>query len=190
MTRILKIFELIEVLDKLKHLKRTGWVHHNVPEPETVACHMYRMAMLAMALAEELPNVDIVKCVKMSLVHDLGEAIAGDITPRCGITDEQKFDLEEKAFKEISALVPESIGSEWLSLWEEYEKAGTLEAKVVKQLDKFDMVAQAFSYEKKFGVNLEEFFATTTNMFLMEPFITWDKQLRVQRDEFHQSKPI
>lgn len=39
----LKIFELMNALDKLKHLKRTGWVHNNIPEPETVASHMYRL---------------------------------------------------------------------------------------------------------------------------------------------------
>lgn len=75
------------------------WIFYNffqIPEPETVASHMYRMAVLAMSLAEEVKNVDIVKCVKMALIHDIAEAIVGDITPRCGHSDESKFKLEEE----------------------------------------------------------------------------------------------
>lgn len=91
-----KIFELLDVLDNLKHLKRTGWVKCGVPEPETVACHMYRMAVLAMALEGQIDGLDAIRTVKMALVHDIGEAIAGDITPHCGVSDQDKFDLEKK----------------------------------------------------------------------------------------------
>lgn len=58
---------------------------------------MYRMSVLAMALANELDvDVDVNKCVRMALIHDIGEAIIGDITPRCGIGSKEKFQLEEK----------------------------------------------------------------------------------------------
>lgn len=57
---------------------------------------MYRMAVLAMALEEELKNVNIIKCIKMALVHDIGEAIVGDLTPKCGFSNEQKFQLEKE----------------------------------------------------------------------------------------------
>lgn len=90
-----QIFELLEVIDNLKHLVRTGWQHYNVPCPETVSGHMYRMAILAMTLSEEDPSINALHCVKMALVHDIGEAIVGDITPRCGVSDEEKFKLEE-----------------------------------------------------------------------------------------------
>ena len=60
-----------------------------------MASHMYRMAILSMAMNN--PEVDKTRCVFMALVHDLGEGIAGDITPHCGISEEKKFELEEKA---------------------------------------------------------------------------------------------
>ncbi len=44
MENAVKILEFCELLGKLKHLKRTGWVGKGVQEPETVACHMYRYA--------------------------------------------------------------------------------------------------------------------------------------------------
>ena len=67
-----------------------------MPKPETVSGHMYRMAILAMALGGEDPSLDVLRCVKMALVHDIGEAIVGDITPRCGVSEADKFKLEEE----------------------------------------------------------------------------------------------
>uniref|UniRef100_F1LCH7 5'-deoxynucleotidase HDDC2 n=1 Tax=Ascaris suum TaxID=6253 RepID=F1LCH7_ASCSU len=180
-----EIFKLLEVLDSLKHLKRTGWVRRNVPEPETVASHMYRMAMLAMTLQDD--DIDHMKCVQMALVHDLGEAIAGDITPHCGVSDEVKFQLEEKAFMQISSYVPELVGNNWISLWREYEANESKEANIVKHLDKFDMIAQAFAYEQKFHIDLEEFFVATHDFFYLEPFVTWDRELRLKRNEWRKS---
>ncbi|KAM3728858.1 5'-deoxynucleotidase HDDC2 [Dirofilaria immitis] len=172
------IFSLLKVLDELKHLKRTGWIKFNIPEPETVACHMYRMAVLAMLLDD---SCDRAKCIRMTLIHDLGEAIIGDITPYCGISATEKYRLENEAMKKITEMVPLTTGEDWYSLWQEYEGNETREAKIVKHLDKFDMIVQAFHYEQKYGVDLEEFFTTTKDSFILEPFISWNKELRMKR---------
>lgn len=182
MTSKLKIFELLDVLDNLKHLKRTGWVKCGVPEPETVACHMYRMAVLAMALEGEIDGLDAVRAVKMALVHDIGEAIAGDITPHCGISDQDKFDLENKAIQTIASYVP-NVGDEWSMLWKEYEEASSLTARVVKHLDKFDMIVQADKYEQTHAIDLQQFFTSTVGVLKMEPFATWDRELREKRNQ-------
>ncbi|CAG9536883.1 unnamed protein product [Cercopithifilaria johnstoni] len=172
------IFSLLKILDELKHLKRTGWMKFNIPEPETVACHMYRMAVLAMLLDDDC---DRAKCIRMTLVHDLGEAIVGDITPHCGISATEKHRLEDEAMKKITEMVPSTTGEDWYSLWQEYEGSETKEAKIVKHLDKFDMIVQAFHYEQRYGIDLEEFFTTTKNSFTLEPFISWNKELRMKR---------
>ncbi|KAI1724509.1 HD domain-containing protein [Ditylenchus destructor] len=184
MSSNINIVELLRVLDNLKHLKRTGWVHFNVPEPETVASHMYRMAVLSMGLEGIVDkDVDINKCVRMSLVHDIGEAIVGDITPRCGISDEKKFELEEQAVQKIASYIPPIAGDDWIKLWMEYENASTKEALIVKQLDKIDMLAQALSYEEKYGIDLGEFFNSTVGIFKTEPFKTWDADIRAKRQK-------
>uniref|UniRef100_A0AC35F655 5'-deoxynucleotidase HDDC2 n=1 Tax=Panagrolaimus sp. PS1159 TaxID=55785 RepID=A0AC35F655_9BILA len=183
-----QIFELLSTLDSLKHLVRTGWIHFKVPTPETVSGHMYRMAILAMALAGEDSTLDAIRCVKMALVHDIGEAIVGDITPRCGVSEAEKFKLEEDAVKLIASYVQPVVGSEWEKLWREYEAAETREAKAVKQLDKFDMIAQAFSYEQKYGLDLSEFFTSTVTAFSSEPFMEWNNELRKRRTEWVNNK--
>ncbi|KAI6192004.1 5'-deoxynucleotidase HDDC2 [Aphelenchoides bicaudatus] len=179
------ILQLLTHLDALKHLKRTGWVHFGVPEPETVACHQYRMAVLAMTL--DSSQLDVVRCIKMSLVHDIGEAIVGDFTPRCGISDQEKFQLENEAVKKISELVPQ-LNGEIYNLWQEYEESKTKEAIAVKQLDKFDMIAQALSYETKYKIDLSDFFNSTKNSFTTEPFVEWNQTIRKKRQEL-QTKP-
>lgn len=55
---------------------------------------MYRMAMLAMLLDDS--ELDLARCIRMALVHDLGEAIVGDITPYCGIPNDKKHRLEDE----------------------------------------------------------------------------------------------
>jgi hypothetical protein len=59
-------------IGKLKRLKRTGWVNHFIPEPESVADHMYRMSMMAFLISD--PTVDRDHLIKLCLVHDIAEA--------------------------------------------------------------------------------------------------------------------
>ncbi|KAK6062213.1 HD domain protein [Cooperia oncophora] len=165
---------------------------------------MYRMAVLAMSLEGQIEGkcmstilstmglgLDVARAVMMSLVHDLAEAIVGDITPHCGISDEEKNDREDKAghefiaIQQIASYVPvNAVGDQWVELWREYEAQETLVAKVVKHLDKYDMVVQAFDYERKYGLDLEQFFETTKSAFTIAPFVEWDHELRSRREHF------
>ncbi len=70
----LNLFLKIEVLKKIK---RTGWMLKGIKNVKSVAEHSYRVAMLALLLGEKF-NLDKFKLVKMSLIHDLGEALVGD----------------------------------------------------------------------------------------------------------------
>uniref|UniRef100_A0A183BHY9 5'-deoxynucleotidase HDDC2 n=1 Tax=Globodera pallida TaxID=36090 RepID=A0A183BHY9_GLOPA len=176
------ILNLLDAIDKLKHLKRTGWVLVGISEPETVASHMYRMATLAMTLSAHRADLNVDKCIRMALVHDVGEAIIGDITPHCGVSSEEKFRREKKAVETISNWLPETVGNEWKTLWTEYEAGRSSEAKAVKQLDKLDMLAQAFSYEEKLSIDLSEFVEATADAFPEEPFASWAAQIRQKRN--------
>jgi 5'-deoxynucleotidase YfbR-like HD superfamily hydrolase len=71
------------------------------------------------------------------LLSKISHTIFLDITPYCGVSDEEKFECEKKAVEEIAGYVPASIGADWIVLWLDYETANTPEAKAVKQLDKF-----------------------------------------------------
>lgn len=90
----------------------------------------------------------------MAVVHDLAEALAGDITPHDGISNEDKHTLERDS---LSTMLRElegggeelsSAAKEILGLWEEYEQGMSPEAIAVKDLDKFEMILQADEYEQ------------------------------------------
>ncbi|XP_031775887.1 HD domain-containing protein 2 isoform X2 [Apis florea] len=151
-------------------MKRTGWVLKNVPDPETIAGHMYRMAMFSF-LVDKNENLDKVKIMQMALIHDLAECIVGDITPSCGIPSEIKHKLEDEAMEDICKLLGDR-GPVILEIFREYEKQESPEAKYVKDLDRLDLIMQAYEYEKRDNIpgKLEEFF-TTTNGKIRHPFI-------------------
>lgn len=152
---------------------------------------MYRMAVLALSLEGQIEGLNISHAVAMCLLHDLSEAIVGDITPHCGISDEEKYDLENQAIQKIASFVPVSaVGENWVLLWREYEAQDTLEARVVKHLDKFDMVVQAFEYEQKYGLDLGQFFDSTKTAFSMSPFVEWDLELRCRRSQWLEANKI
>ncbi|KIM33021.1 hypothetical protein M408DRAFT_190844 [Serendipita vermifera MAFF 305830] len=156
------------ILEELKTQKRTGWVNHKIPNPESISDHMYRMAVLAMC--SEDPNLDIAKCVMLAVVHDLAEAQVGDITPDEGFTDAQKRQLEENAMKNFvnEMLHGSPIAAQRIfSLWQEYEERKTPEARFVKDLDRLEMALQAREYERRHAegssnavadLNLQQFF--------------------------------
>lgn len=139
-----RLIEFLVHAGEMKKTRRTGWVLHKVPNPESVAEHSFRTALMAYVLADEL-NADGNKLVKMALVHDLGEAIIGDIA----VIDPQhanKVHKEREAIKKLSGLL--SDGEEMATLWEEYEAKSTREAQLVRELDKLEMMVQALEYEK------------------------------------------
>jgi putative hydrolase of HD superfamily len=92
----------------------------------------------------------------MALIHDIGESIVGDITPHDKVSDKDKHIQEKKALESLFKHVNKN---NVIELWKEYEERKTPEAKFVYELDKIEMLLQAFEYEKRYGlkVNLSEF---------------------------------
>lgn len=169
--------KFLELVAKLKHLPRTGWVNNNIPVPETVSGHMYRMAMCSFLL----PNTfNIEKIMKMCLVHDLAESIVGDITPYDGVSSEDKYNQELSAITSISSLLPEWSQAEIMQLWTEYENISSPEAVIVKDLDKFDMILQAFEYEKAHKVDLSSFYEGT-HKFRTDLIRSWAEEVYNKR---------
>ena len=65
---------------RLKQIKRTGWINAGLTQSESVADHTYRTTMLSMIFAD-IESLNTLKILRMSLLHDLPEAIIGDLTP-------------------------------------------------------------------------------------------------------------
>lgn len=91
----------------------------------------------------------LLRCIKLSIIHDIAEAIVGDLVPNGPVSKEEKYQLEYTGIQKLQSLVSPEVGEELEELWLEYETASTNEAKLVKDLDKFEMIVQALEYEKR-----------------------------------------
>ena len=132
------LIDILRVAERLKdttrHCYTSGGRH------ESVAEHSWRMTLMAYLVAEEFPQADLLKLLKMCLIHDLGECFTGDI-PAFDKTAEHE-ELEERLLGEWVDTLPEPIGSEWKALFAEMNARETLEAKIFKSLDNLEAVIQ------------------------------------------------
>ena len=155
---------LIEAYFELHHLKqlyRQGWLRAGLSREacESVAEHSFHVALLCLFLADShFPQADATKLVRMALLHDVGEARAGDITPHDGVSREEKLRREREAVEHLFARLPR--GPDYLALWEEYEQGTSFEARLVRQVDRLEMGLQATVYELQGAGDLSQFFAS------------------------------
>jgi len=143
---------------KLKDTLRTGWTKYlSKSQVESVAEHSFSVTLLSLIIAEKyFPNANTNKIMTIGLIHDIGEAYVGDITPHCGVCAEEKHKIEFEAVKQIFSNLENK--EKYISLWEEYEEGKSIEAKIVKEVDKLEMALQANLYESKHDTELAEFF--------------------------------
>lgn len=154
------LVKFLEITGILKRTKRAGWVDVGVCQPESIADHTFRTAFLCMLYAD-MESLDPLKLLRMALIHDLPEAVVGDLMPSQK-TDETKED-EETAMHNMLTLLPKAQSEKYLDIWSEYKEGETNEAKVLQQLDKIEMALQAREYEKLGSAkqDLKRFFRST-----------------------------
>lgn len=157
MTDTKNILSFLHTVEYLKLEKRTGWHKCGIPfeKTESIADHMYRMAIMVCVVQDE--SIDKFKAVKMALVHDMAEALVGDITPTCGVSEEEKNRRETEAMQLIrDTLGDNPFGLEAQQLWLEYAADFTKESQFVKDVDKTELYVQVVEYENKFGINFQK----------------------------------
>ena len=145
------IIKFLEITGVLKRMPRAGWVDVGVYQPESVADHTFRTSVFCMLYAD-MEALDPLKLLRMALIHDLPEAIIGDLMPSQK-TEETK-ENEENAINQMLNLLPKMQRKNYLAVWNEYQKGKTKEAKAVRQIEKIEMALQAKEYEK-FGSTTE-----------------------------------
>lgn len=151
-----KFLHFYSSIYKLKKLVRRGWELRGIDNPESVADHSFGVAMLAMILGLKMGR-DVGRCVMLALVHDIGEAIIGDITPSDGVSASQKSKAEHEAAEKIFHEIDKD--GYLLGLWKEVETASSEDARFIKELDKLEMAFQAYHYERERGDQLDDFFS-------------------------------
>jgi putative hydrolases of HD superfamily len=135
------ILDFLRAAEALKTAKRSGWT--STGEKESVAEHTWRLCLMALVLHPSFPEVDFERLIKICIVHDLGEAIGGDIpAPEQAGRSESKSASERRDLLQLVALLPVKLRDEVTSLWDEYEAAQSPEARLAKALDKLETILQ------------------------------------------------
>lgn len=174
--------DFLTLCHSLKTTKRKGWINHGIKGPESIADHMYRMALMAL-IAGDIPGVDRERCIKIAIVHDIAEAIVGDITPSDGVPKEVKSRMEQEALNEMCKVLGGGMRAEEIQeLWAEYENNASIEANLVKDFDKVEMILQALEYEMEHGKVLDEFFLSTAGKFQTEIGKCWAAEINSRRN--------
>ncbi|XP_030830246.1 HD domain-containing protein 2-like [Strongylocentrotus purpuratus] len=174
--------KFLQFVNDIKIQPRRGWQLRGLSNVESVSDHMYQMSVMAMMITDKM-GLDKNRCVQMALVHDMAECIVGDITPVDGVSKEEKHRREKETMDKLSKLAGPEAGQELYELWKEYEEQSSPEARFVKDLDRFEMISQAFQYEKrenKPGL-LQEFFDSTQGKFNHPLVKEWVEELNTQR---------
>ena len=142
------IMDFLKTAANLKKIQRQGWVDKlSIKNPESVADHSYSMAMMGMIISD-IENYNSEKILKMILLHDLAESEIGDYTPG-EISIVEKNKLEDNAFSKIIQTLPSNVKIQYETLWRDYQKNESLEAKLVHQLDRLEMALQAKIYQNE-----------------------------------------
>jgi putative hydrolases of HD superfamily len=142
MTSLEKQIEFIKEIDKLKYIQRKTKLL-NSDRNENDAEHSWHLAVMAVILSQHSnTKIDLLKVIKMVLIHDIVEIDAGDTF----IYDTQKnhTNTEEEllAAKRIFGILPTEQAEELIAIWEEFEAGETNEAKFAKSMDRLEPLLQ------------------------------------------------
>ncbi|MHA2429191.1 MAG: HD domain-containing protein [Candidatus Hermodarchaeia archaeon] len=146
--RLSKQMDFITEIDKLKQVVRESWLV-DASRKETDAEHSWHIAVMVLLLSEYAndPNIDIVKVLKMLLIHDIVEIDAGDTFIYDQDQAQDQNDREIKAATRLFALLPPDQEKEFHQLWQEYEAMTTSEAKFARAIDSMQPLLLAYLNE-------------------------------------------
>lgn len=151
-----RLIRLMEELHPLDRVPRAGYLLRGVTEPETVAAHSFSLALLTLLFAERHAdrfNAD--KAVAMALVHDTAEARMMDI-PRIACTPELQA-AKGAAERAIVESFFAGVSDRLIDCHRELEEGRSPEARLVKALDKAQMLIKVLRYEAEGRGRLGDF---------------------------------
>jgi putative hydrolase of HD superfamily len=132
--------EFLREAERLKSVLRSG--HSSSGRPESTAEHSWRLCLMAMVFAEEFAGLDLARLLQLCVLHDLGEALHGDVPAVAQAQHPDKSAQERADLQTLMHSLPSALSARFMGLWEEYENASSPEARIVKGLDKLETILQ------------------------------------------------
>ena len=120
----------------LKDTLRSG--HTPAGRPESTAEHTWRLCLMAVALEDALDGIDVGRLLRLLVLHDLGEAMGGDV-PAPRQTGDKTAD-ERRDLRGLLAPLPAPAAARLLALWDDYAGRASPEARLAKGFDRLETV--------------------------------------------------
>ena len=140
--QLLQQIAFIKEIDKIKYiLRKTKLI--NSDRCENDAEHSWHLAMMTIVLANHSDRpIDVLKVIKMVLIHDIVEIDAGDVFIYSTTQNHSNTENELRAAQRIFGLLPQQQADELIALWLEFETGETNEAKFAKAMDRLEPLLQ------------------------------------------------
>lgn len=141
--RLIQQIRFIVEVDKLKEILRQTLLTQSRRQ-ENDAEHSWHLCLMVLVLAEHAstPHLDVLKVLKMLLIHDIVEIDAGDTFAYAAAQQADQHARESRAAERIFGLLPADQAAEFRGLWDEFEARATPEAKFAAALDRFQPMLQ------------------------------------------------
>ena len=157
--RLQQQIDFILEIDKVKHVLRQTHLPGDLRR-ENDAEHSWHFAAMAVLLSEYAEgDIDVLRVVRMALMHDLVEIDAGDTFAYDVKGNEGKLDRERAAADRIFNLLPNDQAVDLRDLWEEFEAQESPESKYAAALDRLQPILMNFESEgaawKKHGITAD-----------------------------------
>ncbi len=125
---------------RLKDVLRSSFTREG--RPESTAEHSWSLCLMVLCFADRMEGIDLLKLLRICIIHDLGEALNGDIPAIAQDAAGDKSAHERADLDTIMRPLPPALRAEFLALWDEYENATTPEARLAKAFDKLETITQ------------------------------------------------
>ena len=173
MTRLEQQLAFLVELDKAKSVFRQSYVTDG-SRKENDAEHMWHLALFVLVLAEHAGEpIDVLKVLKMVLIHDIVEIDAGDVFVYDEAAREAKAELELAAAERLYGLLPADQGSELRALWDEFEAKATPEARFAGAVDRLQPLLLNYTTEgrswQEHGITSDRVLALNARIELGSP---------------------
>lgn len=138
LSRLQRQVEFIVEVDRLKEVLRQNVVTVS-RRRENDAEHSWHLCLCVLVLAEHAnaPGLDVLRILKMLILHDVVEIDAGDTFAYDAVGVSTQHEREDCAAGRIFGLLPEDQAREFRALWDEFEARQTAEARFAVAVDRF-----------------------------------------------------
>jgi putative hydrolase of HD superfamily len=136
-------FHFLALVDNLKRTYRYSQCQSKKFKPDSAADHTWRLALMVFTLAQQLRlKINLARALKIAIIHDINEAIIGDIDYVLISQGKAKVEVKDKkerrAMKKICQYLSPAMAKEIKDLWQDYCQPHSAEAKFTKALDKLE----------------------------------------------------